>query len=110
MCFYILQKTEYGHQKWRRNDFLEECTEAKSTTIVLSHTISDINVFLHFMQKFKMAAKNGGTTIIGKRELGFIYIGFYNIVSYYDKLHEIINIKLSTLKMNGGFAFVIIGD
>ena len=47
--------------------------------IALSRTVSEINVFLHFMkkfkmaaflhfmQKFKMAAKNGGTPIIRKR-------------------------------------------
>ena len=28
--------------------------------IALSHFISEINVFLHFTQKFKMAAKSGG--------------------------------------------------
>ena len=28
--------------------------------IALSHTVSEINAFLHFTQKFKMAAKNKG--------------------------------------------------
>ena len=36
------------------------------TKIVLSRTVSDINVFLHFTQKFKMVAINGGITIFGK--------------------------------------------
>ena len=35
--------------------------------ITLSLTISEINAFLHFKQKFKMAAKNGGKTIFGKK-------------------------------------------
>ena len=30
---------------------------------ILSRTVSEINAFLHFMQKFKMATKNGGKTI-----------------------------------------------
>ena len=34
--------------------------------IALSCTISEINAFLHFTQKFKMAAKYGGKTIFGK--------------------------------------------
>ena len=32
----------------------------------LSHTVSEINVFLCFMQKFKMATKNGRKTIFVK--------------------------------------------
>ena len=31
-----------------------------STETTLSHTVSKINVLLHFMQNFKMAAKTGG--------------------------------------------------
>ena len=34
--------------------------------ITLSCTIFEINAFLHFTQKFKMAAKDGGKTIFGK--------------------------------------------
>ena len=37
-----------------------------SVEIALSCTVSEINAFLHFMQKFKMDAKNGGKRIIGK--------------------------------------------
>ena len=33
--------------------------------IALSHTVSEINEFLSFTQKFKMAAKNGGKTFLG---------------------------------------------
>ena len=34
--------------------------------IVLSRTVSEINAFMCFTQKFKMAAKNGGKMIYGK--------------------------------------------
>ena len=34
--------------------------------IVLFHTFLEISAFFHFMQKFKMASKNGRTTIFGK--------------------------------------------
>ena len=34
--------------------------------ITVSCTISETKVFLHFVQKFKMATKNGGKTIFGK--------------------------------------------
>ena len=34
--------------------------------IALFHSVSEINMFLHPTQKFKMAAKSGGKTIIGK--------------------------------------------
>ena len=34
--------------------------------IALAHSVSKINMFLHFMQKFMMAAKKGGKTIFGK--------------------------------------------
>ena len=33
-----------------------------SAEIALSHTVSEINKFLCFMQKFKMATKDGGRT------------------------------------------------
>ena len=34
--------------------------------ITLSRSISEINVFLRFTQKFKMAAKSGGGRFLGK--------------------------------------------
>ena len=34
--------------------------------ITLSRSVSEINTVLHFMQKFKMAAKSGGKTIFDK--------------------------------------------
>ena len=36
------------------------------TENALSHTVSKINPLLHFMQNFKMDAKNGGKKIFGK--------------------------------------------
>ena len=38
----------------------------KFVEIVLSPTVSEINVFLRFTQKFKMATKNGGKMIFEK--------------------------------------------
>ena len=35
--------------------------------IIVSRTISEINAFLHFTQKFKMATTNGGKTILKKK-------------------------------------------
>ena len=35
--------------------------------IALSHTVSKINAFLRYTQKFKMATKNGRKTIFGKK-------------------------------------------
>ena len=60
--------------KWQRNDFWEKSPVDSADTlrvknfveIAPSHTVSEINTFLHFMQKFKMATKNGGKTILGK--------------------------------------------
>ena len=60
--------------KWRANDFWEKSPVDSADTlgvknfdeIALSHTVSGINAFLHFTQKFKMAAKYGGKTIFGK--------------------------------------------
>ena len=63
-----------GRQKWRENDFGQnspldsaDALQIKNfVEIVLSHTVSKINAFLHFTQKFKTAAKNDGKTIFGK--------------------------------------------
>ena len=54
-------------KKWRENDFWQNIADDSVYTlrvknfveIALSHTISKINLFLHFTQKLKMAAKNG---------------------------------------------------
>ena len=53
-----------GHQKWRVNDF---CKKVASTLyrypagqkLLLSGSVSEINTFLRFTQKFKMATKSG---------------------------------------------------
>ena len=63
-----------SHQKWWQTDFWEKSPVDSADTlgvknfkeIAVSHTVSEINVFLHFTQKFKMAAKNGGKTILRK--------------------------------------------
>ena len=49
-----------------------QCTEHNSQAknvvkVALSQTFSEINAFLHFKQTFKIAAKNGGKTIFGKK-------------------------------------------
>ena len=57
-----------GCQKWLENDFWEKSSIDSANTlrvknfieIALSRSVSEINVFLHFMQKVKMAAKSGG--------------------------------------------------
>ena len=57
-----------GGQKWRENDFLGKSLIHSADTlwvknfveIVLSHSVSEINTFLHFTQKLKIAAKSGG--------------------------------------------------
>ena len=60
-----------GRQKWQENDFSEKSPVDSADTlwvknfveIALSHSVSKINMFLRFMQKFKMATKSGGKTI-----------------------------------------------
>ena len=63
-----------GCQKWRENDFWQNLEMSFhipyrpkiSIKIALSHTISEITVFLYLMQKLKIATKNGGKMIYGK--------------------------------------------
>ena len=63
-----------GREKWRESDFREMSPVDSADNlqvkhfveIALSRTVSEINAFLHFIQKFKMAAKNCGKTIFGK--------------------------------------------
>ena len=67
---------------WRQNFFVK---------IALFHTISEINVFLCFTQKFKMATKNGGKMIFGKnrqltlqiswRQNFFVKIALFHTIS-----------------------------
>ena len=60
-----------GCQKWRENNFGEKLPVDSADTlwvknfveITLSCSVSEINAFLHFMQKFKMADKSDGKII-----------------------------------------------
>ena len=68
----FLFKTEIqdGRQKWRENNFWEKSPVDSADTlwienfveIALFRSISEINSFLRFMQKFKMATKSGRIT------------------------------------------------
>ena len=63
-----------GRQKWQKSDFWEMLPVDSAHTvrvknfvkIYLSCTVFKINALLHFMQKFKMAAKSGRKVIFGK--------------------------------------------
>ena len=62
-----------GCQKWWENDFCKkspvdsaDTLRVKNFEIILSRSVSEINTFLHLMQKLKMATKNGGKTIFVK--------------------------------------------
>ena len=64
-----------GHQKWRENNFCKKSSVNSADTlrvknfieIALSHSVIEINVFLHLMQKFQMATKSGRKTIFAKK-------------------------------------------
>ena len=70
----FMQKFKNGHQKWHENDFWEKSPVDSAhnlwvknfVKIALSCSISEINTFLCFTQKFKMAAKSGRKTIFAK--------------------------------------------
>ena len=75
MYFYTICKTSKLATKkgltifWKkRTDAFVYTLRARVADITLSCTFSEINAFLHFMQKFNMVAKNGGRT--------FFNIGF----------------------------------
>ena len=64
-----------GRQKGQENVFFCEIMPIDSADtlrvkkfvkIALPHSISEINTFLHFTQKFKMVTKSGGKTIFEK--------------------------------------------
>ena len=73
-AFALYAEIQDGCQKWRESDFCEKSPVDSSYTllvknfveIALSCTFSEINALLHFMQKFKMAAKCGGKVIFVK--------------------------------------------
>ena len=68
------QKFKMAAKYGGENDLWEKSTVDSTDTlgvknfdeIALSCIVSEMNVFLHFTQKVKMAAKNGGKTIFGK--------------------------------------------
>ena len=69
--FAFYAEIQNGHQKWQENDFGEKSPVDSADNlqvknfveIALSRSISEINGFLRFTQKFKMAAKSDGKTI-----------------------------------------------
>ena len=74
-CIYMFYaEIQDGCQKLRENNILEKSPVNSGDTlaiknfneIALSHIVPDINVFLRFNQKFKMATKNGRKMISGK--------------------------------------------
>ena len=72
-CFVLYAEIQNGRQKWRESDFWEKSPVESADTprvknfvkISLSRTVSEI-CFCVFLQKFKMAKKNGGKVIFGK--------------------------------------------
>ena len=70
----LTQKFKIAAKSGRKNDFCEKSPVGFKDTlwvkhfveIALSHSVSEINTFLHFTQKFKMAAKSGGKTFFEK--------------------------------------------
>ena len=68
--FAFYAEIQDDHQKWRQSDFVK-CRQytlrvKNFIKIAISQTVSKINEFLRFTQKFKMAAKNGGKVIFVK--------------------------------------------
>ena len=70
MCFCFFCRNSRWPQKWRENNFWEKSVDDSTGTLggqnALSRTVSEVNAFLHFTQKFKMAAKNGEKNFLGK--------------------------------------------
>ena len=74
MHFCILAEIQDGRQIWRENDFWEKSPVDSTDTlgvknfnkIALSCTVSEVNAFLRFTQKFKMPPKMAQKTIFGK--------------------------------------------
>ena len=61
--FAFYAEIQDGRQKWQQS-YLKRVKNIMK--IALSQTVSKINAFLRFTQKFKMAAKNGGKVIFVK--------------------------------------------
>ena len=72
--FVFCTEIQDGRQNWLGNDFGENLPVDSEDTlrvknfikIALACTVSEINTFWHFTQKFKMAAKSGWETILAK--------------------------------------------
>ena len=72
--FELYTEIQNGHQNWRENDFWEKSPVDSANNlrvknfmeITLSRSISEINTFLCFTQKLKMAAKSCRKTIFQK--------------------------------------------
>ena len=74
---HFTQEFKMAAKNWQENDSWEKSAVDSANTlwvkkfvkITLSRTVSEINAFLHFTQKYKMAAKNGGeTTLVKSRQ------------------------------------------
>ena len=73
--FAFYAEIQNGHQNWQENDFWEKSPVDSADNlpvknfveIALSRSISKINRFLCFTQKFKMAVKSGRKTIFAKK-------------------------------------------
>ena len=65
--FAFYAEIQNGYQKWKENDIWEKLpVDSKDNLwvknfveITLSHSVSEIKMFWHFTQKFKMAVKSG---------------------------------------------------
>ena len=86
-------------KRWREIDFCKMSPVHSADTlqvqnfveITLSRTVSEINTLLHYLQKFKMAAKSGGKAIFCKKSpvdsadtlwvQNFVVIALFGIVS-----------------------------
>ena len=74
LFFLFYAEIQDGRQKWQTNYFWEKSlVDSPDTlwvknfiTIAPSRTVSKINVLLHFMQNFKMSAKNDRKMIFWK--------------------------------------------
>ena len=72
--FAFYAEIQNGHQKWHENDFSEKLPVDSADNlrvknfvgIALSRSISEINGFLRFTQKFKIAAKVAGKQFLQK--------------------------------------------
>ena len=88
--FAFFAEIQDGHQKWWENDFWEMSPVKSIYTlwiknlveIAVSSSIIEINGFLRFTQKFKMAAKTGEKTIFGENcQYKFVEIALSHTVS-----------------------------